>query len=93
MFNLGTFFFVDSIVYNWGSNTLMIKVLARDGNYHEVDLGFNPRSRFEALLKDRRRALKFINALALVLACATGQSFDSVRRPSHKERLWFFKYI
>lgn len=92
MFNLGTFACIDSIIYNWVSCNLIVKILSHNGKYYEVDLGFNPRSRFEALLKDKKRALRFIDSLAEVLACATGQSFDSVSHPSRPERMWFFKY-
>lgn len=92
MFNLGTFACIDSVIYNWGSETLIVKIILHNGKYNEVDLGFRPVSRFKALLKDRGRALKFINSLAEVLACATGQSFDSVSHPLHRERIWFFKY-
>lgn len=92
MFNLGTFASMDSITYNWRSQALVVKVVLHNGRYSEVDLGLRPVSRFEALLKDRNKAFRFINALAEVLACATGQSFDSVYDYRRKETIWFFKY-
>ena len=92
MFNLGTFASMDSIIYNWGSETLIVKVVLYNGTDHEVDLGFRPVSRFEALLKNRREAIEFTNALALVLSYATGQGFDSVPNSERKEIIWFFKY-
>ena len=92
MFNLGTFACIDSMTYNWGSNTLIIKVVLHNGKYREVDLGFKPRARFEALLKDRKKVVEFIDALATVFSVATGQTFDSVDSHTHREKIWFFKY-
>lgn len=92
MFNLGTFACMDSMIYNWGSKTLLIKVVLHDGSYNEVDLGLRPTSRFEALLKDPEKAVEFTNALALVLSYATGQNFNCVNHPDHPEIMWFFKY-
>lgn len=88
MFNLGTFVWIDSIIYNWGSNTLLIFAMLRNGNCHEINLGIDS-ARLEALLKRPKEAIKFINALALVLGCATGQVFDSVKYPDRPERIWF----
>lgn len=92
MFNLGTFASMDSVTYNWGSKTILIKAILRDGKYYEVNLGLRPASRFKALLKDAEKTVEFINALALVLSCATGQSFDSVDHRERKEIIWFFHY-
>lgn len=92
MFNLGTFASMDSITYNWGSRTLLIKAILHNGRYYEVDLGLRPASRFEALLKDKKKAVEFGNALALVLSRATGQTFNCVHHPDRPEVMWFFKY-
>lgn len=92
MFNLGTFAIMDSITYNWGSKTLLIKAILHNGRYYEVDLGFRPASRFKALLRDVEKTLEFINALAVVLSCATGQTFNCASSPDGQEEIWFFTY-
>lgn len=92
MFNLGTFASMDSVTYNWGSKTLLIKAVLHNGRYYEVNLGLRPANRFEALLEDKKKAIEFSNALALVLSCATGQTFNCVHHPRRPEVMWFFKY-
>jgi len=91
LFNLDMIVVVDMIIYNWSSRALIVKALFRDGKYYEVNLGI-PQARFEALLGDRKKMFEFVNALATVLSCATGQTFDSVGSHNHRERIWFFKY-
>lgn len=86
MFNLGLLEEIHGIKHVWRGG-LEIKVKMRGLDY-TLDLGISKGKRRTELLRGKK-GFEYVEALAVVLFGATGQTFDSVQHLKDKCTFWF----